>query len=88
MLNWHYVETGESGECLIKVHYGSDNNRHMEVMLFDRKGVMINKFGKTIRSNACKTVCGDLVDAKLSLYSMCTSLVQNQLRLLLWSSME
>jgi hypothetical protein len=45
----------------------------MEVMLFDRNGVMINKFGKTAGSNGYKAVCGDLVDAKLSLYSMSTS---------------
>ena len=34
---------------------------------------MLNKFGKTIGSNDYKAVCGDLVDAKLSLYSMSTS---------------
>ena len=73
MLNWQYVETGESGKCPIKVHYGSDVHRNMEVMLFDRNGIMLNKFGKTIGSNGYKAVCGDLVDAKLSLYSMSTS---------------
>ena len=45
----------------------------MQVILIDRNGVIINKFGKTIGSNGYKAVCGDLVDAKLSLYSMSTS---------------
>jgi len=72
-LDYNYVDTGNSGKCPIKVHYDAGVEHNIEAKLYDREGTLLKNFGKTYGSNGFDAVCSQLVDAKLSLWSMSTS---------------
>jgi hypothetical protein len=72
-LDYDYEDTGNSGKCPIKVHYDSGIPYNVKAKLIDRNGELLKDFGATIGSNGYDAVCSDLVDAKLTLWSLSSS---------------
>jgi hypothetical protein len=72
---YNYVDTGDSSKCPIKVHYAKHASDHsIQAALFDKTGATVKVFGKTIGSNGYDATCSELVDARIGLFKMSTSI--------------
>jgi hypothetical protein len=71
-LDFNYVDSGNSGKCPVKVTYDNAVSYNIEAKLWSRDGTLLKDFGKTKGSNNYDAVCSDLIDAKITLWSMST----------------